>query len=279
MLKTSLTDTEYAALPEALKGEYKLNGEGKYVVQLDGGFVPKAELNAMRDRNLAVIAERDQAQNRLREYEGIGDLEVVKGLKDREQEINDSKLIRSNKLDELVEQRTEKMRKDHETALQAEKNANSALTKQLSDVLIDQEVTANCAKLKVRSAAIPMIVQMVKSRTKMENGKAVVYKQDGSGKAYDGNSNEMTIGGLTQELVEANSYLQESNSGGGTPPGGGGDGGGGGGGGEFSYPNPFLSGKDHNLSRQMEVARKNPKLANKWRAEANLPALELPEKK
>lgn len=270
MLKPILIDeAEVNALPEVLRGEYKKNSEGKYILDVADGMAPKAQVDEMRDRNIVILRERDAAARNLRTYEEIGDLETVSRLKSQEKELADANLIKKGKLEEVVTERTEAMRKDFEKKQSDATAENQRLNLQLSNMMIDQEVTAQCAKLGVRAQATPLIVQQVKSRTKMENGRPVVYKEDGVNKDYNASSHEMTVQELAESITTASPFLLEPNGGGGSQARQDNNGNGKG---PTNVPNYWKRGEHFNLTEQMKLVRKNPQLAARLKEEAGIPA-------
>ncbi len=94
MLKTQLTSTEFAALNDILKTEYKLAADGHYHIDLGAMFVtdkdPNGLFSALESERTehkttkakfdAIIKERDDAKNaaKLAEAQKTGDIEAIK---------------------------------------------------------------------------------------------------------------------------------------------------------------------------------------------------------
>src|ERR1022692_4867631 len=96
MLKT-IYESE-ADIPEALKGEYTKNGDGKWSLQVEGGLVPAARLDEFRTTNTTLMRERDQTLTpQLKAFEALGTIEELTKLKSISDQLDESKLIRSNK--------------------------------------------------------------------------------------------------------------------------------------------------------------------------------------
>lgn len=258
------TESDWAALPDPIKNEYKKNGEGNYVLDLAEGVVPKAQLDQMRDRNIIILRERDGAISRLKGYESIGDLETITELKGKEQDLLDDKLVKKGKIDEVITQKTEAMRKDYEKKLADATQAQDELNHKLSSLMIDQEATKEATRLGVRGTGIPLVVQQVRARARMENGHPVLYTDEGK-KDYNAKSQEKTVAEYVEELATAMPFLLEPNEGGRSPAGGAG-----GNGAPHRGPNPFAKGEGYNLTKAMEITRKNPQLAQRLREEAGV---------
>jgi len=253
-----------AEIPETLKEHYKKNGEGKFVLEVEGGVVPTARLNEMRDSNTRILRERDELKTKLEEFEDIGDAERLRDLKGKEQELSDAKLVKKDGVEKLIEERTKTMREDSEKKLAKEAAKAQALQSRLESMMIDQEAMKEAARLGAKPAAMDDIVARIKSRAKMEGDKVVLYKQDGQ-KDYNTKSELKTIAEAVEELSTSAVHLFEGNEGAQSQTTGDGtrrviaDG-----------PNPWKKGEHFNLTRQMEIVKKDPVKAKRFKQEAGI---------
>ena len=105
-IKTVISGEEFEQLVEPLKEYYKQEGEG-YVLEYDGA----EKVREFRSNNIKYMKELKSAQEKLAALEGI-DPEEVERVKLELQEIKDKKLLEEGNLEELLAQRTERMRQD-----------------------------------------------------------------------------------------------------------------------------------------------------------------------
>lgn len=167
------------------------------------------------------------------------------------------------KLDELVTARTETMKKDFEKKVKDAGEALTALQARLSKVLIDDNLTTVAATKGVLPGAIEDIRLRGNRVFKLENDEVHAYGPDGKSLLYGKDSKPLTIAEWMDQQATAAPHLFSPNKG------GGGNGGGGNNAGGFNGPNPF-SKKTHNLTKQAEIIQKDPELAKRLQASAEL---------
>ncbi len=266
MRMKAIYDTE-SAVPEAFKAEYKPNGEGKWVLQVDGDLVPGSELQSFRTKNIELMRERDQVlKPRIKIYEDIGSPDDFKHLKEISDQLDEGKLIRSGKLEEAVEKRLEKLKLEHEKELKKVAETNDNLTARLSVMTIDQEADREALKRGARPEALRDIRARVRERVKMQpDGKIVGYKDNGE-VDYGKTSNGLTVAEVIEDLSTADDakHFWLENKGMNTNPGKRSPSEGG----MHTGPNPWKGGADFNLSEQMRLTKTDPKLAMRLAAEA-----------
>ena len=267
MLKT-IYESE-ADIPEALKGEYTKNGDGKWSLQVEGGLVPAARLDEFRTTNTTLMRERDQTLTpQLKAFEALGTIEELTKLKSISDQLDESKLIRSNKVEEAVQARLEKANVEHGKELKKATDKSNGLEARLSVMMIDQAADAEAIKRGAKPEALKDIRSRVRERVKMVDGKVVGYKSDKPdeidyGKSGQGLSVTEVVEDLTSAddakhfwLPSAGAHSEAQKRAGG--------------GGIYAGPNPWKRGADHNLSKQMEIAKKDPPLAKRLREEAGV---------
>lgn len=137
-------------IPEELRGDAK---------EVDGGFavnvVPKARLDEFRDKNIAVMQERDGLKAKVTLYASLvgEDPEKFKGelesLRSVEQQVKDGKLTASKSIDEEVSRRLNEGKAGYETQIRtlATERDNERRAREQSETkfrrsIIDREITS-----------------------------------------------------------------------------------------------------------------------------------------
>jgi hypothetical protein len=260
-------------IPEALKTYYRQDGTNGYVLDAPDA-VPRSELEGTRGNNLQLRKEIDETlRPSLKKYQDIGTPEELAHLRDIKDQLDESKLIRSNKLEEALEKRLEKVKEEHTREKTALETRNSALQVQLSTLMIDNATIEAATKLGARPTALHDIVNRMRGQFKVEDGKLVCYKPNGE-RDYGKSGEGATIAEKLEELKPNAPHLFEENKGmGGGASGGGGAGGGAGRGGEYKGPNPWKKpepGERANLTLRMKLIKENPQLAKRLKEEAGV---------
>lgn len=195
------------AVPEVLRGFYA-EQDGKFTLTVDG-LVPKARLDEFRTNNITLAQERDALRQ---QFDGI-DPAVARELLAKAQAEKDKKLIDAGKVDELVAQRVDAMRKDFESQLTGETTKSQKLQSQLENLLIDGAIRDAAAKAGVRASAVEDVLLRGRTVFKLVDGKAVPMQGDQPifGKTGDAMGMDEWVAGLTTNAP----HLFEPNRGGG----------------------------------------------------------------
>lgn len=221
-MAVKLVVTKKEEIPSGMETEYK-EKDGKFFLDLDGDVVPKGDLNEFRNNNIELLKEKEKLMKDLAKYEGLDINEIKDALKLKQQK-EDQKLIDAGKVDELVEQKVERMRQDFEgknTALQASLDdligERDKLDSQLSNVLIDSQIQAAVNEVgKPRSGAMQDILNRGRSLFKLQDGTPVPVGADGNPIYAKDGKTVMTFKEWAVGLQENAGYLFESASGGGS---------------------------------------------------------------
>ncbi|MGB0298106.1 MAG: hypothetical protein ACPGC3_01480 [Paracoccaceae bacterium] len=157
-LKSKVEDI--SELPEGLAEFYTQAEGGGYELAVEG-MVPKKSLDEFRDTNIKL--QKDLAK--LSKTFSNVDLEEYKSLKQREQAEKDQELISAGKVDELVLQRTERLRSDLESQMKQfeeqakDSAARAARAEQERDsYLINTRLQQAAATAGVRDTAVPDVL-------------------------------------------------------------------------------------------------------------------------
>lgn len=221
---------------EALRGLYRETDDGKFVldlsddeIKLHPGTQPlqsamkhaKDERKTARDR---VKALEDEAQELLAIAERFKDIdpEKARAALKQAQEIADKKLLDAGQIDELVAERTERMKADltakieaAATALEASTAQVTVLSTELSDIKIFNTIREAAIKAGARSEALEDIVQRARPVWKLVDGAAVAFKAGTSDGLFGKSGEPMGIDEWVTTLTEGAPHLFKGSAGGG----------------------------------------------------------------
>lgn len=217
---------------EALRAAYTQVGD-EYVLDTDDGEF-KQRLSEFRSNNIDLnkklgenegkLKEIDNLKNVLKNYEGLDPDEARKAL-DTMRNINEQKLIDAGKLDEVLGQRTERMRSDYEGKIKAlESNLTNTRTegetfkKRLTEVVIDNSLQAAVGTVApVKKGAMQDVLHRGRGVWSLnEEGKPVPVGSDGKVMYGTDGQSTLSMEEWAQSLVQDAPYLFEANSGGGS---------------------------------------------------------------
>lgn len=114
------------SIPEPVRDQYVEADDGKFRLDLDG-YEDPAGLKSALDKERNEKKERDrQLREMQKRYDGI-DPDKTREMLTRLEQDEEAKLIAEGKMDEVIQQRTERMRAEHERQLQqAQQQAETA---------------------------------------------------------------------------------------------------------------------------------------------------------
>lgn len=203
-----------ADIPEELSDFY-VEQNGEYILQVDG-MVPKATVDDFRNNNIKLTKEIEKIQNQL---QGV-DIEEYKQLKDERQKIADQELIDKGQLNEVVLQRTERMRTDYDSKLEQQtKIADEAVQKANN---FETEFNYMIVENKLKDAAVANGVRPEALPDVMARGKRVWKRTEGQQiAAFDGetpmygkkDSDPLSLTEWFEELGDKAPHLFKSSSG------------------------------------------------------------------
>jgi hypothetical protein len=227
MLKQVLDSLE--GLPEAVQALYKKGADNRFYLDVEEDPDHKKKIDEFRENNIKLMKEKGELEKKIAAF-GTDPAEVKK-MQKRLQEIEDQKLVDAGQVDKLVDQKVERMKADFEgqikqmtEALNQKDQSLAKTTEQLSNVLIDSQITQAVTAIgAVRKGAMQDILSRGRLTWKLdENGKPVPMHDGRVLYGKDGKS-VMTFEEWSKALADSASYLFEPTSGGGG--GGGGKGG------------------------------------------------------
>lgn len=229
----------------------------------------------LKAKNEEILGEKKKTKAELESFlEMVGGEEGVERLKKQREAAQTSeldKLLADGKHDEWFEQRTESMRKRHDSELAARDEIITNLTGErdaaaqaLSSYRVNSAIDHACDEVAVKPQYREAVRRMVNDRIQIaedEDGKVSfsVYEEDGKTPAFGPRGKEMTIPELVDSLREKMGDMFQPSTGGGST---------GGGKGGSSVANPWMPGASHNMTEQGRITRENPELAKRLKAEA-----------
>lgn len=231
-LKAKITEEEFGELAEVLQEHYTKQGD-EYVLDTDDkGY--KDRISEFRNNNIALQQELESLKADLGKFKGIDPAKYQDTI-NKLQELEDKKLIDAGQIDELLAQRTERMRQDYEgrtQALETDRERFKALAQKRQELL--QKTLVNSAVAEAVSSvgvpakgALPDIQARATSLWHVdEDGNVVAMEGDTVKYGADG-KNPLSMAEWAESLKQTAPHLFEGSSGGGAGGGGGKQNGGG----------------------------------------------------
>ena len=164
-------------VPENVRSLYKQEGDA-FVLDAEG-VVPKERLDEFRTNNIQLQQQLDK----------LKDIDPVKyrELVDIQRQIDEGKLLKEGKIEEVVNSRVGAMKQALEGERDTYKTRAEASEAQLAVLLIDSAVRAEALKSGVQATALDDVVLRARTVYKMKDGAAVphdtkgevIYSKDG----------------------------------------------------------------------------------------------------
>jgi hypothetical protein len=227
-LKVVVKDIKEVA--ESLRDQYKQIGD-EYVLDTDDSDY-KQRLSEFRNNNIDLsqkLSEKEQMlknmgdlEMTLKNYEGLDPVEAREAL-EKMRSINEKKLVDAGKLDEVLEQRTQRMRSDFEGQIQAlnrsldeQKQTGGVYKEKLTKVVIDNSLQNAVGQVAtVRKGAMQDILSRGRSVWSLnEDGTPVPTGSDGKVMYGKDGKSMLSMEEWAQSLVDEASYLFEASKGG-----------------------------------------------------------------
>lgn len=171
-------------LDEGTAGLYEQKGDGKYHLAIEG-YDPtaQAKVKEFRENNINLMKEIEELK---KQFEGVDAEEYKKILSERQQN-KEKTLLDAGKVDELVLEKTERMRKDYDSKIDSLSKMRDELNKQLSDasaqlsrVLIDSEIQKSVSSIgNLKKGAMQHILNLGRLVWKLESNEPVARSNEG----------------------------------------------------------------------------------------------------
>jgi len=229
-MKLKAKITSLSEVPEAYHDLYTQVGD-EWVLDLDDTDY-KAKLSEFRDNNIDLRKKAERATEtetklaalttQLKQFEGV-DPEKARVALEQLQALEDKKLIDSGKIDELLAQRTDRMRQEHDAQLKAALTARDDAAKEakqfrgkLSEVVIDNSLQQSIGSVAtVRKGAMQDVISRGRGVWQLsDEGKPIPKKADGSVMYGKDGEHPISMEEWGQVLLAEAPYLFEGNAGG-----------------------------------------------------------------
>lgn len=197
--------------PEAVRSLYVQQGD-KFVLDVDG-VVPKTKLDEFRNNNVELLKQLDKFK----------DVDPVKykELLGIQVQLDEKKLIEAGKIDEVVAQRVDAMKKDYDNKLSDAEKAKQTMSRQLETLLIDNTVRDEAIKNGVIPSAVDDVLLRAKTVFTIKDGEPVALDKDGKVIYGKDGTTPKKIGEWLAELKTTATHLFPGSSGVGTKGSGG----------------------------------------------------------
>lgn len=166
-------------VPEALRGEYVANADGKsYRLAVDG----VEDVTGLKNTLSKVRDEADTARKALKAFEGLDAAEVRKMMAVIASSA-EAKLIAEGKVDEVIQKRTERMQADFDGKLkQAGEQTEAAIKRAagLQGKLVDAALREAAVISGVHSYALDDVLAYGRSLFTLDDNANVVMQKDGN---------------------------------------------------------------------------------------------------
>jgi hypothetical protein len=202
---------------EGLREFYTLQDDGGYILDAEGEDVSGIKSALERERDNVDKAKKELAKLRS-QYKGI-DLDEYEKILTEAEQLKKKKLLDSGQVDELIEQRLLKARKEMQEEQAKTQEEKNVLRQRLEKELIDNRLTELATQMGARPAAL-RDVKLRGQQTWRLNEHGDIEAHDGDRVLYGKDPTQPLSmkEWLTEEFKESPYLLQES-MGAGVPPG------------------------------------------------------------
>lgn len=201
-------------IPAGLESYY-VERDGEHILNVDG-LVPKSTVDEFRNTNVKLSKELKKVQDTL----GSVDIEEYQTLKQEKQKMADQELIEAGKLDELLAQRTERLRTDYETRFdRMQREQQEAMQKaaqyedQFNTMIVENQLKDAALKNGVRAEALEDVLYRGKRIWKRTEGNQIAAFE-GETPAYGKKgSNPLSVDEWFEDLQDQAPHLFKTSSG------------------------------------------------------------------
>jgi hypothetical protein len=225
-LKAKLTSDEFKGLETPLQSFYRQGTDG-YVLDAEG-VEDVAGLKKVLEEVKSERARLREINASMREKYGDIDPDKAREAMTEFQKLQDKKLLDEGKVEELINQRIERMRLEHENQIKArdrkiaEMDASSkSLSSKLSEVLIDSSLTAAATKARVRATALEDVLLRGRQVWRLDGDTPKPMKGDGTVIIGNDGKNPLSVEEWLGSLQQSAPHLFEASTGSGTDSNGG----------------------------------------------------------
>jgi len=195
------TVTEIDSVPEALRSAY-VEKDGAYHLDVDG-MVDKAKLDDFRSNNVKLLKDIETLQGKYKDVDVDQYAAFIKAQTDG----SDQKLLDEGKVEELLEERTKRMREAHNSEIEKVQGENDTHRRQLEGLMIDASVRDSATKQGVASTAMDDVILRAKTVFQLKNGQATPFDVNGDVIYGSGTSDPMSVDQWVKGLTGSAPHL------------------------------------------------------------------------
>lgn len=190
---------------EGVRSMYRPEGDA-FVLDVDG-VVPKERLDEFRDNNI-------QLQKQLEKLKDVDPVKY-KELVELQRQVDEGKLLKEGKIEEVVQGRVAQMRTSLEGERDTFKTRAERAENQLSTLLIDAAVKGEALKLGVLPTALDDVVLRARGTYRMVDGIATPHDEKGQVVYGKDGKTPMAMGDWVEGLKKSAPHLFAGSQGGG----------------------------------------------------------------
>jgi hypothetical protein len=180
---TKMTEEQFKELPEVMQDAYEKKDDGVYYLTGVDGMVPKKKVDEFRETSRKTQSELEKAMEQLKQFEGV-DLEHIKAIQKKAQELEEKKLIDAGDIDKIVEERVKPIvTQINNEKSDLQKNLDM-VNRQLGILKIDNRASELAVAAGVEKSALPDVITRANRTFKIVDGKTKAL--DGEGKPLYG---------------------------------------------------------------------------------------------
>ncbi|MCG7598875.1 hypothetical protein MHM84_03690 [Halomonas sp. McH1-25] len=204
------------SIPEGVRDQYVEAEDGKFRLDLDGYEDPTGLKSAL-DKERSEKRERDrQLREMQKRYDGI-DPDKTREMLSRLEQDEESKLIAEGKMDEVINQRTERMRAEHErqlTQLQQEAETAKTFADKFRGRVLSDEVRAAASEVGLIDTAARDAYLHAQTMFQVDDEGNVVAKEEAG---FDANGKPLTLKSWLESMRDSAPHWFPVAKGGGAP--------------------------------------------------------------
>lgn len=206
-------------LDEATKALYKKREDGRYVLDVED-LVEKDKLDEFRTNNRELKSKVDSLLAEVEKYKGIDPAKAKEALS-KLQQIQEEKLISEGKIEELLTQRTERMKAEFAEQLAAKEKLIGDLTSKNKEIATEKDqyiIFSELAReidnpdLGFQSGVADLLKPQVLKEFAIRDGKVVAVKSDGS-LLFGKDGNPKTLKEFLGEVAKDKPFLVRASNG------------------------------------------------------------------
>jgi len=203
-------------IPDGMEAFY-VEKDGEYIHKEALDMIPKGKLDEFRQNNVDLNKNIATLTEEMEKYKDL-DPTLYADTLAKLQDMEDKKMIDAGQLEEVLAQRTDRMRQDYEAKMKAatdardlsDQNAGKYET-QLSKLLVETAVAQAVANIGVpKKGAMFDIMSRANAVFKISpEGEIDAFEPDGSTQKYNKAGDKLSIGDWAEELLADTPYLFE----------------------------------------------------------------------